>query len=159
MLTLVDLEAQSLLLPTATREALREHWEADKRHPRRFGSDCFEANQARQRALHETRRRVMASFDDKRPVGVQAPDTVVYVGDLLADAAGQLVYEIETTQPGRVPVVRRKVHAWEDARQCADDLGILPVASHDAALRELVRVGLAWTIDAARTPSSRQRME
>jgi hypothetical protein len=158
MLTLDDLEAQSLLLPTATREALREHWEADKRHPRRFGPASFEADQARQRALHETRCRVMASLDDRRPVGVQAPDTVVYVGDLLADAAGQLVYEIETAQPGRVPAVRRRVNTWDDARQCANDLGIWPVASHDAALRELVRVGLAWTIAAARTPSSRQRM-
>lgn len=158
MLTLDDIAAQSLLLPTATREALSEHWETEKRHPKRFGPDCFEANQARQRALHETRRQVMTSFVDRRPVGVKAPETVVYVGDLLADAVGQMVYEIETAQPGRVLVVRRKVHAWDDARQCADDLGILPVASHDAALRELVRVGLSWTIAAARTPSDRHRM-
>lgn len=37
----------------------------------------------------------------------------------------------------------------EEARQCADDLGIRPTAGYHADLRELARVGLGGLIDAA----------
>jgi hypothetical protein len=157
MLTKEELAANSLLLDEGIRRALDAHWEAEERHPRRFGLDCFEENQARARALHETRRRVMAEVRDNRPAGVQPPDSVVFLGDLLAEAAGQICHEIESAQPARLMAISRKLYAWEDARQCAEDLGIRPCQGHEQALRELERVGLAWTVEAARRPQNGPR--
>jgi len=157
MLTAEVLAEVCLLLDPRISGALASHWEADQAHPRQFGSYCFEAQQARQRALHETRCVLLAAIPaDRRPVGVQAPQEVIYLCDLLREAVGQIAYEIETAQPPRLKVIARKLHAWDDARQCADDLAIRAVDGHEAALAELARVGLGWTVGAARISAGRR---
>lgn len=42
----------------------------------------------------------------------------------------------------------------QDARQCAEDLGMRPCQDNEQALRELERVGLGWTAEAARRPKN-----
>lgn len=158
MMTPETLRQATLLLDQRVRDALTCHWEADHTHPRVFGLGSFESQQARERALNETRQCVRNCVpNDHRPVGVQAPQEVVYLGDVLREAVEQIAYEIECAQPARVKAIAKKVQAWDDARQCAEDLAIRPVEGHAAALDELRRVGLGWTVDAARIAASRPR--
>jgi hypothetical protein len=158
MMTSKDLAQVSLLLDLRIREALVCHWEVNEAHPRQFGPDSFEAQQARQRALHDTRSVLMNAVPaDPRPVGVQAPQEVIYLCDLLREAVGQIAYEIESAQPARLIAIARKLHAWDDARQCADDLAIRAVDGHQAALAELDRVGLGWTVGAAQMSATKSQ--
>ena len=95
------------------------------------------------------------SSTDDRPVGVCPLDGVVRVRDLWKEAVGIWAYHVRMTTcwPDEADKRERRLNAAiqraEDARQCADDLGIRRgVFSHDDALRELARVGLGGLIDA-----------
>lgn len=105
-----------------------------------------------------------ASTDD-RPVGVCPLDGIIRVRDLWKEAVGLWAYNVRMTTPWPTEAEERErrlnaaIQRAEDARQCAEDLGIQRgVFSHADALRELARVGLGGLIDAAdMAPRSRLR--
>lgn len=105
-----------------------------------------------------------ASTDD-RPVGVCPLDGVIRVRDLWGEAARIWAHGVSHPTPWAETVSARAaqldaaIQRAEDARQCADDLGIARgVFSHEDALREMQRVGLGGLIDAAdMAPRGRMR--
>lgn len=96
------------------------------------------------------------SGTDDRPVGICPLDGVIRVRDLWGEAVRLWAYGVSHPTPWPQEVVRRErrlnaaIQRAEDARQCAEDLGIRRgVFSHEDALREMNRVGLGGLIDAA----------
>jgi hypothetical protein len=149
MMNPIDIAKVCLLLPKNVVGTLLDLQQVDAEHPRCFGIGCFERNQRRVAALAEAERAAFWSMPrDRRPVGMSAPDNVVWLDDLLRSAVDQAVFEITSAQNGRVDTIRRKILAWEDARQCAEDLGIRVAETHEDAVAELKRVGLRWIVDA-----------
>ena len=151
MISRADATSLSLLLPPQVAIAIMAFWEIERGHPRALGLDAFPANSSRFEALAKAKRTLRAAVSaDRRPVGMAAPQEVIYVSDLLREAAEQFAYEIESAQDARQDVLRRRMLAWDGARQCATELGIRECETHAEALSELARVGLGWMIEAAR---------
>lgn len=104
------------------------------------------------------------SSTDRRPVGVCPLDGIILVRDLWGEAARVWAYGVSHPTPwaetaaARAAQLDAAIQRAEDARQCADDLGIRPMVDYHASLRELARVGLGGLIDAAdMAPVSRMR--
>ena len=104
------------------------------------------------------------SSTDRRPVGVCPLDGIILVRDLWGEAARVWAYGVSYPTPwaetaaARAAQLDAAIQRAEDARQCADDLGIRQTAGYYADLRELARVGLGGLIDAAdMAPVSRMR--
>lgn len=127
--------------------------------------DEYMADLALRRDAETAGERAGRSSTDDRPVGMCPRDGVIRVRDLWGEAARLWAYFASMPTPWPQEVVRREkrlnaaIQRAEDARQCADDLGIQRgVFSHADALRELARVGLGGLIDAAdMAPRSRLR--
>jgi len=150
MMNPVEIAQVCLLLPKAVVERLLDLQQVDSEHPRRFGLEALAwGNVKREEAVSEAKRAVLRAIPrDLRPVGMSAPDNVVWLEDMLRAAVEQVAFEITTAQDARIGPIRRKIAAWDDTRQCADDLGIRVAEKNDEAVAELQRVGLGWIVDA-----------
>ncbi len=89
-----------------------------------------------------------SEIQDRRCVGLSVDGDIIRVSDLWREAAGQFMYEIEHNRNNWSLVAARAATA-DDARQCADDLGLRVVASTEEARAELERVGLGGLVDGA----------
>lgn len=133
----------ALLAAAATRDGTRP-------------DDQYMADLALRRDAETAGERAGRSSTDDRPVGMCPRDGVIRVRDLWGEAARLWAYFASMPTPWPQEVVRREkrlnaaIQRAEDARQCADDLGIRRgVVNHEDALREMTRVGLGGLIDAA----------
>lgn len=133
----------ALLAAAATREGARPDAK-------------FMAGLALRRDAATAGERAGRSSTDDRPVGICPREGVIRVRDLWGEAARVWAYGVSHPTPwaetaaARAAQLDAAIQRAEDARQCADDLGIRRgVFSHDDALRELARVGLGGLIDAA----------
>lgn len=133
----------ALLAAAATREGTRP-------------DEKFMADLAVRRDAETAGERAGRSSTDDRPVGICPREGVIRVRDLWGEAARVWAYGVSHPTPwaetaaARAAQLDAAIQRAEDARQCADDLGIRRgVVSHEDALREMTRVGLGGLINAA----------